>query len=77
MFVQETQWYFIETEDEWMEAFPEVEELPEEFPVAVQPISTREGLVLSIMTPEIGMYLWNTDSSIEFILDTENDIKDG
>lgn len=73
MFVQETSWYFIEDADEWFDAFPEAEEIPEEFPVAVQPMATREGIVLSVMTPEIGTYLWNTDSSIGFVLDMEND----
>ena len=77
MFLQETSWYYIEDADEFMDIFPEVEELPDSFPIAVQPIDTKEGMVLSIMTAEIGSYLWYSDSSVEFTLDAENSVKDG
>ncbi len=62
-------WFWIETEDEWMDICPEADDIPEEFPVAVQTIETNEGILFSTMPTELGTYLWNAPGEIQFIAD--------
>jgi len=62
-------WYWVESEDEWFDICPEAEDIPQEFPVAVQILETSDGLLFSTMPPEIGTYLWNSPYEVGFIAD--------
>lgn len=73
MNVIDANWYWCETEDDWHDVCPEAEDIPQEFPVAVQIIETSDGLLFSAMLPELGTFLWNSPHEMEFIPDFDFD----